>query len=575
MNTRKRNRAQVAGLRLAKDLALPIDLVTQTIGIVAKRRAGKSYLARRLVEQLHHAGQQVVIIDPKGDWTGILSSADGKAPGLPVVIIGGERGHVPLEATGGEVVARLVVEEGISILLDLSLFRKHEIATFMQTFLESLYRFKAIERYRTPCMLVIDEADAIAPQRPQPNEARMLGAAEDIVRRGGQRGLGCTLITQRTAVLSKNVLTQVQMLIALRTISPQDLGAMNAWIDVHGTPAEKRALMASLPSLPVGDAWVWSPGWPNERGIFQRIHTLPIETFDSGATPKAGQKPIEPKTVAEVDLEAVRRQMEETIERAKATDPAALRKRVAALEAELTQAQAARKPERVEVEKPVLTAQDRKAVEQLSAKATALIDRLQALLSALEQKQPKYTPPLAAPKPARAVLAEVAHRTISRSNNVSKTPSEGSLPDGERKILIATAQHQQGVTREQLTILTGYKRSTRDAYIQRLRSRGYLDDVSGNVTATPEGIAALGCGYSPLPTGSALRDHWLRRLPSGESAVLSVLVEAFPDAVSRDDISQATGFKRSTRDAYLQRLGTRKLAATVRDGIVASDVLFD
>ena len=565
MNTRKRSRAQVEGLRLAKDLALPIDLVTQTIGIVAKRRAGKSYLARRLVEQLHHAGQQVVIIDPKGDWTGILSSADGKAPGLPFVIIGGERGHVPLEATGGEVVARLVVEEGISLLLDLSLFRKHEIATFMRTFLESLYRFKAMERYRTPCMLVIDEADAIAPQRPQPNEARMLGAAEDIVRRGGQRGLGCTLITQRTAVLNKNVLTQVQMLIALRTISPQDLAAMNAWIDVHGTPEEKKALMSSLPSLPIGDAWVWSPGWPNERGIFQRIHTLPIETFDSGATPRAGQKPIEPKTVAEVDLESVRRQMEATIERAKAADPAALRKRVATLEAELARVQSAPAPERVEVEKPVLTAQDRKAIEQLAAKAEVLIERMHTLLHTLNVKQSKPVPP--SPKSVQ--------RAAPKTDGRTKAPAEGLLPDGERKILIATAQHQHGVTREQLTILTGYKRSTRDAYVQRLRVRGYLVDASGNVTATAEGIAALGGDYEPLPIGAALRDHWLQRLPSGESAVLNVLVEAFPNAVSRDDISHATGFKRSTRDAYLQRLGTRKLATTVRDGVVASDVLFD
>ncbi|HTU58568.1 MAG TPA: hypothetical protein VMF89_09040 [Polyangiales bacterium] len=131
------------------------------------------------------------------------------------------------------------------------------------------------------------------------------------------------------------------------------------------------------------------------------------------------------------------------------------------------------------------------------------------------------------------------------------------------------------MTREQLTILTGYKRSTRDAYIQRLRSRGYLDDVSGNVTATPDGIAALGGDYSPLPTGAEPRDHWLRRLPSVESAVLSVLVDAFPRAVSRAAISEATGFKRCTRDAYIQRLGTRKLAATVRDGVIVSEALFD
>jgi DNA helicase HerA-like ATPase len=83
-------------------------------------------------------------------------------------------------------------------------------------------------------MLLIDEADAIAPQKPQENEARMLGAAEDIVRRGGQRGLGCMLITQRSAVLNKNVLTQVEMIVALRTIAPQDLKAMDAWIEVHG-----------------------------------------------------------------------------------------------------------------------------------------------------------------------------------------------------------------------------------------------------------------------------------------------------------------------------------------------------
>ena len=54
----------------------------------------------------------------------------------------------------------------------------------METFLEALYRLKALERFRTPAMLRIDEDDAIAPQRPQPNEARMLGAAEDEGRPG-------------------------------------------------------------------------------------------------------------------------------------------------------------------------------------------------------------------------------------------------------------------------------------------------------------------------------------------------------------------------------------------------------
>src|SRR5258705_6632749 len=101
-------------LRLAKGLALPVEAVTQTIGVLAKRRAGKSYLARRLVEQLVRAGLQVVIVDPKGDWWGIRAAANGKDPGLPVTILGGERGDVPLEKAGGELVAKLIVEERVS-----------------------------------------------------------------------------------------------------------------------------------------------------------------------------------------------------------------------------------------------------------------------------------------------------------------------------------------------------------------------------------------------------------------------------------------------------------------------------
>jgi hypothetical protein len=322
-------------INIAEGLSLPLEIVTNTIAILAKRRSGKSYTMRKLVEQLFKNDQQVILVDPKGDQWGIRSSADGKKPGLPMVILGGEHGDAPLEVKSGEVVAKLVVEEQVSILLDLSMFRKYEIAIFMTDFLENLYRLKAKEEYRTPCMLVIDEADAIAPQKPQKGEERMLGAAEDIVRRGGQRGIGCALITQRSAVLNKNVLTQAQMLIVLRTIAPQDLAAMKSWIEVHGDFEAGKKLMDSLPSLPIGDAWFWSPGWPTSEGIFQRSHILPIETFDSGATPKPGEKKVTPKNLNDVDLDALKSQMAETIEKAKNDDPKALKKRIVELENEL------------------------------------------------------------------------------------------------------------------------------------------------------------------------------------------------------------------------------------------------
>jgi hypothetical protein len=67
----------------ADNLKLPVEVATQPIGILAKPRAGNGYTAKGLVEQLFTSKQQVMIADPKWDWWGIRSSADGKSPGLP------------------------------------------------------------------------------------------------------------------------------------------------------------------------------------------------------------------------------------------------------------------------------------------------------------------------------------------------------------------------------------------------------------------------------------------------------------------------------------------------------------
>lgn len=594
-------------------LTLPLDCILQTIAIVAKRRVGKSYLARRFAEQIHKAGEQLIIIDPKGDWWGIASSRDGKSAGLPLVIFGGDRGHVPLEPSSGEIVAKLLVEQRVSAVIDLSLMRKGEVATFSAIFLETLYRLKSREQYRTPCMLIIDEGDAIAPQRPQPNEARMLGAAEDIVRRGGQRGLGCIVITQRAAVLNKNVLTQAQILIALRTIAPQDLAAMQAWIDVHGDREQRKTLMESLPSLPVGDSWVWSPGWPTTEGIFERMHTAPIETFDSGATPKPGERRVEPKTVAEVDLDAVRAHMAETLERAKLDDPKALRAELARRETRIGELQRQLehapkpKPEIKRVEVPAISAKDRAALERLGGRLEALAGKLGPLLDewkaesasamqlanavmiALRKADPPAAVRVEGPgtrlsstgpqtsEPERPVAARAVVKALRRTPSTSSNGHAASLGKGELETLGAIAQTDGGASRALLTTMLGFKRSYRDLLLQKLRRAGLIEDgAEGRIVATAAGAAALPSDFEPLPSGDRLREHWLSEgsLPSGERAVLELACAEYPKAVSRDAISEVTGFKRSYRDLVIQKLGRRLLVSNGKDGVRASEALF-
>jgi DNA helicase HerA-like ATPase len=225
-------------LTIAKDLRLPAEAVTQTFAILAKRGAGKTYTAAVMVEEMLKAGLPVVV-GPVGVWWGLRSSADGQQAGLPIVIMGGEHGDVLLDVGAGELIADVVVDEGLAVVLDLSQFRKGEQTRFMTDFAERLY-----DKNRQPRHLVLDEADAFAPQRPMKGQERLLGAIEDLVRRGRARGIGVTLVTQRAAVLNKDVLTQAEVLVALHTIAPEDREAVDAWIRVHGTPEQRDELLA-------------------------------------------------------------------------------------------------------------------------------------------------------------------------------------------------------------------------------------------------------------------------------------------------------------------------------------------
>jgi hypothetical protein len=56
--------------------------------------------------------------------------------------------------------------------------------------------------------------------------------------------------------------------------------------------------------------------------------------------------------------------------------------------------------------------------------------------------------------------------------------------------------------------------------------------------------------------------------------VFEAVVASWPKPLSRDDISAATNYQRSTRDLYIQKLGRRRLVTADRDGVRASDMLF-
>lgn len=526
-----------AVIPLADDFTLPLDAATATFGILGKKGRGKTHTAAVLTEGLITSGVPTTVLDPTGAWYGLRSSADGKAAGLPVVIFGGEHGDAPLTATMGARIAEILVERRFPAVLDLSVLHKNERRRFATDFLETLYQENRLAHH-----VVIDESDEVAPQRAYAGVERLLGAAEDIVRRGRIRGLGVTMISQRPAALAKSVLSQVDALIVLGLTAPQDVAAVDDWVSSHSDPDQARLLKASLPALPVGQAWVWSPEW---LGVTQRIQVHRRSTFDSSSTPKAGARRIVPTEWAHVDVDEIHEQLS-AAETSPGAPAARTNARIRELEQQLDAARS-QPPQIVRVEVPTIGEAEitrlTEAADQLGSLGRNLVDTAATLSEALSRAT-KAVPAESIPlpngdTPSRLAATPKPQSTVPNSKPPSPLPTLGKA---EREILTVLAQHGTRNT-TQIALLTrrshksgGFRNS-----LSKLRSAGLIDG-RGEVTITEAGTAALG-SWEPLPRqGPDLIHWWGTQLGKAERLILDYLAVHPGRAVPLDEIAQQTGY---------------------------------
>jgi hypothetical protein len=105
---------------------------------------------------------------------------------------------------------------------------------------------------------------------------KVFNAVSNLVVMGRNKGLGVTLINQRAATINKDVLTQIDTLLAFRNVAPQDRQALRDWVEYHAAEGDFEEFMKSLPFLPTGEGWIWSPEFLE---TFERIKIRERETF--------------------------------------------------------------------------------------------------------------------------------------------------------------------------------------------------------------------------------------------------------------------------------------------------------
>lgn len=606
-----------------RDFTLPLEVMTYAMAIHGVRGRGKTVTASVIVEELLKARQQVVIIDPTDVWWGLKSSLDGKGEGFPVVILGGFHGDLPLDEGAGAALAEFAVGRRASMILSLRHLSKTKQRRFVADFAEHLYHLKGEPEARTPLFLAIDEASQFVPQRVHKGQERMVGAIDTIVRLGRASGLGVALIDQRPATVNKDSLSQVEVLVAHGLTGKHDRKAIDDWIQEKGDPELRDAFLSALPSLPQGEALIWAP----LLEVFEHVRVRMRETFDSSKTPKPGEAPPVPETLAEVDLEALGAELREAVAQAEANDPKKLRAQIQELERDLEEAEqrseflsgqvqdldaAVREaradvgPEEIEervaealddaVARAVTTAADRiqATVDEAYRRAKAAESTINETLGAIDEVALLLDDVREEPPPAPAATPGARRERRPRPRVVGSTPAaepraievtdqDPELTGPQRKILGALAKLEAlGLVRpdkSQVGAFSGYspKSSTFRTYMGQLSTADLVTYPSpGLVSLTDAGRKAAGRVETP-PTLEDLHAAWFGILDGPRGKLLTEVIRAHPRALTNEKLAERSGYSAasSTFRTYRGTLSSLGLIEYPEPGVVqATPLLF-
>lgn len=565
-------------IHLAPNLIFDTGVITRVFGIIAKRDSGKTYTATKLAEGMLLIKAQIVAIDPVGNWYGLRLGANGKPEGgLDIKILGGRNGDIPLEYTAGALIAKTIVESGMSFILDLSMMRKAHQERFATDFAVAMLE----ERKRDPAAMHIffEEAYRFFPQKmTKGSKSAMLEATEELVTMGRNFGIGATLICQRAAQVSKTALTQASILIAMNTVGA-DRKVILDWIDYKGMDKNSKEAV-KLSTLGIGQAFVW---WPEEFGII-KVKVAKRVTYDASSTPKFGEKKRRRKLKA-IDLEALEVSMTETIEKAKASDPKLLQRKLATaekeakylagerhkLELELVEAKKAVVEKVVEV--PVIRDKTLDRLDKIVGSLSGIIDEISSASLATQKSRHRLNTPgpqrVTKPVVAKPVRPMPSLSRVRRAVHPNNTDAPKIAAGALRMLKSLAAINPGGLTRKQVATASAMKSSsgTFGTYWSKLNVAEFIYEEGGRWFISESGFIFLGDDIPTQPDSPEEKvDFWCQRL-NGKAKELLKHMFAYPEeSFDKAELGDAVGLSSTsgTFGTYLSSLTSNNLA--VRDG---------
>jgi DNA helicase HerA-like ATPase len=259
------------------------DFIGQSVAVLGIKGGGKSNTAAVLVEELLRDGIPVGVIDVAGEYYTLKEL-------FPRLVVVGRSLYcevdVKFNTENVHVVAKTLYTNGLPFVFDLSGVNPMAREEMLNMFLGAIWTTAAARRI--PMTLVIEEAHNWIPQRKATAVSDVLVS---IATEGRKRGLGLVMVSQRSARLNKDVLSQADIYFLHRVRHPADVGV---YIDV--IPRPRRQVVDIVNKLKVGQAAVLV-GERMVRADIRLRHSL-----HAGATPTRDSIPLTQLSFADLML---------------------------------------------------------------------------------------------------------------------------------------------------------------------------------------------------------------------------------------------------------------------------------
>jgi len=285
------------------------------VAVLGVRGSGKSSTAAVICEELARVGHPFIVLDVDSEYGGLREKFEVLVAGA------GPNVDVQIAPTQTAPLAEIALRHRIPVLLDMAEWTMEEGYEAVYNLAQALWTLEG--ETRTPCALVLEEAHEWVPEGVRTDLKDVLTR---ITLRGRKRGLSGIIVSQRSAKVAKDILSQAEILFLHKVVHPSDVGVYQKL--VPGWTASQVELTAT--SLEPGTVIYVSDGEA------ARVAVRPRQTIHGGDTPTLGnttRKPRALKAVSQELIDALQRKV-----RTAEKDPVEpLRKRIRELEAALSE----------------------------------------------------------------------------------------------------------------------------------------------------------------------------------------------------------------------------------------------